>query len=705
MENKIVINCALPYANSTLHIGNIAGCYLGGDIFNRFCRLYGKDTIFISGSDEYGTPTTIRAEKENKTPKEIVDFYHEEQKKVFAALDIQFDYFGRTTSEMHTKFVQEVYSVIKKKGYIEEMAMISPYCPTCKKFLPDRYVIGICPRCGNPTARGDQCEECGRNNDPQDLIEPKCAISGDTPEFKETKHMFLLLDKFQNFLKDWIESQSSWRSNVKAFSLGFIDSGLKPRAITRDIEWGVAVPEKGYENKRFYVWFEALLGYISNAQEFSIQSGREKLWFDYYHSGKSYYFMGKDNIFFHTIMLPSILQAYGNGIELPTEIIGNEYLRFTGKKFSKSKGIGYNANEILQMVDKDSLRYYLSSILPETSDSDFTLQEMVGKVNGELADKYGNYANRVLAFCIKKNILPENKGEHDTNDSEALNTAASVFSEYSGLMEHLEFRKALSKWLELVSFSNTYFNTSQPWKLVVSDQEKCKTKLYISLKLLDYCTVMLSPFVPSGTSRIWSSYHREAMDKNAILNLTEKVDYDIRSSEIPFRKLELPEEPKNNLNLTVGKITEAGLHPNADGLLLLKVSLGYKGIKLVAGLRKYYDPSTLVGRKIIVVENLKWAKIRGEESQGMLLAAQDSKGAHIITTDEPEGTPVKIGDHEYNGEQKIEIDDLKAYDLRVDIKDGKSEITGIIGRDRLTLSVNGKSLLIDGGAQDKSTVR
>ena len=244
MENKIVINCALPYANSTLHIGNIAGCYLGGDIFNRFCRLFGKDTIFISGSDEYGTPTTIRAEKENKTPKEIVDFYHDEQKKVFASLDIQFDYFGRTTSEKHSQFVQAVYLAIKKKGYIEEMAMISPYCPTCKKFLPDRYVIGTCPRCGNPTARGDQCEECGRNNDPQDLIEPKCAISGDTPEFKETKHMFLLLDKFQDFLKSWIESQSSWRPNVKSFSLGFIESGLKPRAITRDIEWGVPVPEK-----------------------------------------------------------------------------------------------------------------------------------------------------------------------------------------------------------------------------------------------------------------------------------------------------------------------------------------------------------------------------------------------------------------------------------------------------------------------------
>ncbi len=705
MENKIVINCALPYANSTLHIGNIAGCYLGGDIFNRFCRLFGKDTIFISGSDEYGTPTTIRAEKENKSPREIVDFYHEEQKKVFASLDIQFDYFGRTTSEMHTKFVQEVYSVIKKKGYIEERAMISPYCPTCKKFLPDRYVIGICPRCGNPTARGDQCEECGRNNDPQDLIEPKCAISGDTPEFLETKHMFLLLDKFQNFLKDWIESQSSWRSNVKAFSLGFIEGGLKPRAITRDIEWGVPVPEKGYENKRFYVWFEALLGYISNAQEFSIQRGNENLWFDYYNKGKTYYFMGKDNIFFHSIMLPSILHAYGKGIELPAEIIGNEYLRFTGKKFSKSKGIGYNANEILQIVDKDSLRYYLSSILPETSDSDFTLQEMVGKVNGELADKYGNYVNRVLAFCLKKNIIPENNGDLDESDSEAINIAGRVFSEYSDLMNRLEFRKALSKWLELVSYSNTYFNTSQPWKLIVSDQDKCKRKLYISLKLLDYCTVMLYPFVPAGTSRIWLSYHSGNLDKSVIDGLTEKADYNIRNSEIPFRKLELPDEPKNNLNLTVGKITEAGFHPNADGLLLLKVSLGYKDIKLVAGLRKYYEPSTLVGRKIIVVENLKWARIRGEESQGMLLAAQDSNGAHIITTDEPEGSLVKIGDHAYNGEQKIEIDDLKTYDLRVDIKEGKSDITGIIGRDRLILTVNGKSLLIDGGAQDKSTVR
>ena len=705
MENKIIINCALPYANSTPHIGNIAGCYIEGDIYNRFTKLSGKNSVFISGSDEYGTPTTIRAEKENKTPKEIVDYYHTEQKRVFSSIDIEFDYFGRTTSENHTKFVQEVYRDLKNKGYIEEKLMISPFCPTCKKFLPDRYVTGTCPRCGNPTARGDQCEECGRNNDPQDLLEPKCSISGDTPEFLETRHMFLLLGKFQDFLKEWIESQNSWRPNVRSFSLSFIESGLKERAITRDIEWGVPVPEPGYEGKRFYVWFEALLGYISNAQEYSSQVGNPELWQDFYKNGKSYYFMGKDNIFFHSIMLPAILKGYGHEIKLPTRINGNEYLRFAGKKFSKSKGIGYNVNEILQIVDKDSLRYYISSILPESSDSDFTLQEMVGKVNGELADKYGNYANRVLAFCLKKDIIPEEDGIIDEEDARVIKMSESNFEEYLKLMENLEFRKALSLWLELVSYSNSYFNRSQPWKLIATDRSACSRKLHISLRLLDYCTLMLHPFVPSGTSRIWESYHEGVIMGTFDELIAGNEKYTIKSSEIPFKKLEVQEEPKNGLNLKVGKILEAGYHPGADSLLLLKVSLGERNIKLVAGLRKYYDPDALVGRKIIVVENLKWAKIRGEESQGMLLAAQDSMGAHIITTNEVEGSSVKIGEYEYDGEQKIEIDDLKAYDLRVDIKDGHSEITGLIGRNRLSLNINNKGLLIDGGAQDKSTVR
>ncbi|EQD75501.1 methionyl-tRNA synthetase [mine drainage metagenome] len=514
-----------------------------------------------------------------------------------------------------------------------------------------------------------------------------------------------MLSKFETILKTWLESRTTWRSNVRAFSIGFIDSGLKDRAITRDIEWGVSVPEVGYENKRFYVWFEALLGYISNAQEFSISKGKNNLWLDYYSKGDSFYFMGKDNIFFHSIMLPAILEGYGHRLKLPTRVIGNEYLRFAGKKFSKSKGIGYNVNEILQLVDKDSLRYYISSILPESSDSDFSLHEMIGKVNGELADKYGNYANRILSFCIKKEISPEDDGIRDEEDTNAMNRVEESFKLYRENMDSLEFRKALSEWLNMVSYSNAYFNKSEPWKLIGTDRKACSRKLYLSLRLLDYCTLMLNPFVPSGTARIWTLYQNTHLKGTVDELIREDKKYQVTNAEIPFKKLETHEEPKNGLNLIVGKVMEVSNHPNADSLLLLKVSLGNKEVRLVAGLKKYYDPEKLLNRKIIVVENLKWAKIRGEESQGMLLAAQDSSGAHILTTDQEVGTKVVIGNYEYSGDQKVELEELRVYDLRVDVRDQTIEVTGIIGRDRQKLKVNGLPLTVDGEVQDRSHVR
>jgi len=703
LSGKIVINCALPYANSSIHIGHLAGAYLPGDIFHRFIKMSGRDSIFICGTDEYGTPIALKAEKEKKTPEEIVNKYYAEFVETFSNVDIKFDYFGRTTSKTHETFVQDFFEDLEKKGYLERRMMESAYCPREKRFLPDRYVNGKCPRCGYEYARGDQCDECGRTNDPRDLINPTCAICGGPAEFRETAHIFFKISEFSDFLKEWLQSKKEWRSNVTSFPLNIIESGLRDRAITRDMEWGVKLKENEMEGKRIYVWFEALLGYLSNAMEYSELSGNSELWKEYYDDGETYYFLGKDNIFFHTIFLPAMHKASGK-YPLPYRVTGNEYLRFKGQKFSKSRGIGYTVNDVLQMVDKDSLRYYISSILPETSDSDFSLEEMKEKVNSELSGKYGNLVNRVVTFAKNKNVLPI-KGESDHSDIELIVQMDKFRENYSELMGRIEFRKALNLWLENVKVVNTYFNDSKPWDLIKTDRKMTESKLWHTLKAVEYLTLAIYPFVPSGADRAWLSIHGTSIENASMSHLAETCEFKPSESAIIFKKLEIEEEPENQMNLIVGRIVFAEFHPNADSLLHLKVSLGDHEIDLVAGIRNYYTLEELKNKKIIVVENLKHAKIRGIESQGMLLAAQDSKGAHLLTTDENEGTKVTVGDIQCNTEKKIDLDILKTYEMRVDEINGKMVPTAMMGRNRLHLMANGKDVNIDGNVEQKSIIR
>jgi methionyl-tRNA synthetase len=703
MKDKIVINCALPYANGPLHIGHIAGAYLSGDIFSRFNRLIGRDVLFICGSDEYGTPIALKAEKEGKSPQEIVDKYHEEEINTFKSLDINFDYFGRTTSEVHQSFVTSFFESLEDKGYLYRKNMVSAYCPKESKFLPDRYVIGTCPKCNYEYARGDQCEECGKTNDPQELVDPKCAICGSAAEFRNTMHIFFKTSELSKFLYEWLKTKKEWRSNVTSFPLNIIESGLNDRPITRDMDWGVKLNEEGMKNKRIYVWFDALLGYLSMAKEFSIKNGNEKLWLDYYASEETYYFMGKDNIFFHTIFLPAIHKASGE-YPLPFRVTANEYLRFKGQKFSKSRGIGFTVDDILNIIDKDSLRYYISSILPETSDSDFLLEELKEKVNSELNGKYGNLVNRIVTFSKGKSVGPL-KEEPDHDDIELMTQMEMFREDYTILMKNLEFRKALGLWLENVKVVNTYFNNAKPWDLIKTDSKMAGSKLWYSLKAVEYLTLCLYPFVPSGSSRAWESIHGYQMESPNMSHLAETCTFKLSESAIIFKKIEIEEEPENQLNLVVGKITFAESHPNADSLLHLKVDLGDHEIELVAGIRKYYQLDSLINKKIIVVENLKHAKIRGIESQGMLLAAQDSKGAHLLTTNEPEGSKVTIGDIPCSYEERIDLDILKNYELRVDSDSKNIYPSAVIGRSRYPLNINGKNILIDGEVEAKSQIR
>ncbi len=541
MVEKIMVNCALPYTNGPLHLGHIAGAYLGADIFVRFNRLNNKDVLFISGSDEYGTPITITAEKNNTTPQEIADKYHKEHEETFKSIDIVFDKFTRTTDPEHVKDVSEFFLNLYGKGYIEKRYMVSPYCKKSGKFMPDRYIEGICPHCGYESARGDQCDNCGRTLDPIELINPICKSTGETPEFRETEHFFLMLNKIQDDLMKYLDTKDFWKSNVLKYTKNFVNEGLKPRAITRDLSWGVPIPLDGYENKKIYVWFEALIGYITGARTYSKDINNEDYWKDFWFNSdlKSYYFIGKDNIPFHTIIWPSMLLIH-DYYNIPYNVPANEYLRFEGEQFSKSRGIGYTVNEILKIVDKSSLRYYMSSILPETGDSDFSLREFQDKVNSELVDKYGNYIYRMESFIAKNDINIKIPEEFDADDQHVLDELNEKFQAYRDEISNVHIKRGLQIWLELTMLANNYFNRSEPWKLIKTNRKRCNNKIFVSLKIAQYLTLMLYPYVPSGANDVWKTMFSEEIsgDFDDLLSMN---NFSINKGEPPFHKLDLKE--------------------------------------------------------------------------------------------------------------------------------------------------------------------
>ncbi len=690
---KILVNAALPYANGPIHLGHVAGAYLSADIFVRFQRMNGHEVMFVCGSDEHGTPTTISADRQKVSPREIADRFHKEHSESFRNLDIEFDIFSRTTYPEHAETVKEFFLDFYNKGFLQEKTMVSPFCPSDNRFMPDRYIEGTCPHCGFEDARGDQCDNCGRILDPQDLISPKCALDGTPPEFRETKHMFFRLDQFQESLLKWLDTKTYWKHNVLSFTKNFITGGLKERPITRDIEWGVPVPLPGYEHKRIYVWFEALLGYISGARILSQRLGRKDYWKDFYFDPevKMYHFMGKDNIIFHTIIWPAMLLAREK-YNLPYMVVANEFLTFSGKQFSKSRGIGYSVDDILSIASRDYVRYYLASIMPESSDADFDIEEFQSRVNAELIDKFGNYIHRLGSF-INNNRLSVSSSEVilDGRDREAMEYSSERIRNYQDLMEKIEIKKAMAEWLELVKYANSYFNESEPWKLIKSDQGKCASKLYVSLVLAQYATALAYPLMPSAAEKIMNIIgSSKFLDGGFTKDLFKREGSEFKpvKSDPPFQKLDIIKENPNFVDLRVGRIVEARPHPNADKLYVLKVNLGEEDIQLVAGLRKHYTLDELKDLLIVVVHNLKWVKLRGEESQGMLLAADDGVTvATLLPLDAGvrPGDPVSIGDYGYNDKGKIEIDQLKTLDIQMQQIDGNVIATANIDGKRTEL--------------------
>mgnify|MGYP001212314025 FL=1 len=515
MSERILVAVAWPYANYLLHVGQVAGAYLPADIFARYQRLIGNEVLMISGSDCHGTPITVTADRENVSPKDIVDRYHPKILEAWEKLGISFDLFTSTLTENHYETTQNVFTKLLSEGYLYTDKQEQLYDPESDRFLPDRYVEGICPLCNYKEARGDQCDSCGSQLDAVDLIQPRSIISGANPEIRESEHFFLRLSSFEGKLREWIENQNHWRRNVKNFTLGVLDEGLKDRAITRDISWGVPVPIDGYESKRIYVWFDAVIGYLSAAKEWAASNKSPESWKAFWEdeNTRAYYFIGKDNIVFHTIIWPAMLLGYGN-LNLPYNVPANQYVNFSkGQKQSKSKGTGNWILDLLDTYDPDVIRFYLTSILPETSDSEFQEEELIRSNNEMLIATWGNLVNRVFAM-IHKNFSGEMPScdNSSTESISLLSEIDSAFETIGNAYAACEFRTALRESLRIAQLTNRYLDTRAPWKSIKEDREHTAETLNISIQAISGIAKLLHPILPYSTTELFENLGFDSAD-------------------------------------------------------------------------------------------------------------------------------------------------------------------------------------------------
>lgn len=503
MAETIFIGVAWPYANGSLHLGHIAGAYLPADIFARYHRLKGNKVLMVSGSDQHGTPITLRAEQEKKSPKEIVARYHKEFLDCWQRLGISWDLFTTTSTPNHTQTTHDIFLKLLDEGYIYKDAMPQAYCPQCQRFLPDRYVEGTCPYCQFPQARGDQCDECGRTMNPSDLLDLRCRLCSATPRFEVSEHFFLRLSAFEDRLKSWIKEQTHWRHNVLNFTLGFLEGGLKDRAITRDIDWGVTVPQPGFENKRIYVWFEAVIGYLSASKEWAKSHGDAADWQPFWgDEAKSFYFIGKDNIPFHTIIWPAMLMGYG-GLSLPYDVPANEFLTIEGKRLSTSRNWAVWLPDYLKKYDPDPLRYLLSINMPETGDTDFSWREFLRRNNDELVATYGNLVHRVLTFSYRNfNGAVPTPGELDGQSQGLLAKAQATLDDVGKLLYQCHFKEGIKAAMLLAQEANRYLDDKAPWKAIKQDSQASATAIYIALSVLSALKIVLYPFLPFSSERL-----------------------------------------------------------------------------------------------------------------------------------------------------------------------------------------------------------
>ena len=678
MKEKIYIGVAWPYANGSLHLGHIAGCYLPADIFARFCRMNGKDVLMVSGSDEHGTPITISADNEKVSPQKIVDRFNKEHTENMKQMGISFDLFTRTTTENHSRTVQEIFLKLYEKDYIYKKEVESFYCPDCDRFLPDRYVEGCCPHCGNNHARGDQCDECGKLLECRELDEVQCKICGGKPELRTTEHLYFALSKFESKIGEWIKDKKHWKSSVLKFTQNWLSNGLNDRAITRDMKWGVEVPLKGFDNKRIYVWFDAVIGYLSASKEWSFKQGKDDKWKEWWYDKKTkhYYFLAKDNIPFHSLIWPSILMGYDDELNLPYDIPANEYLRLKGEQFSKSRGIAVWVPDIIKNFDVDAVRYYLSINMPENKDSNWLWDDFVAKNNDELLGTYGNFVHRVITFT-HKNFEEIPKVDESDIDKEVIEKIKNTTEETKNELNKCNFKIGLRSAMNLAQFGNIYFDKKQPWALIKQDEKECKAVLHNCIKIVKALSILTAPYLPFSSETIWEmigeegSVHESAW-KDAMNDI--KVGYRLTRPKPLFKKLLLDdimteEDPFSKADLRVAKVLEVKDHPQADKLYMINLDLGGLGKRvIVAGMKPYYSKEEITQKNIVIVTNLKPAKIRGVTSNGMLLAAEDDEGVVSLLDpgDAKPGSELTIEGIQKNPSDVLEFEDFKKIKLTVD---------------------------------------
>ncbi len=505
MPERILIGVAWPYANGPLHMGHVAGCYLAADVFARYHRMKGNDVLMVSGSDAHGTPITIRADQEGVEPQEVLERYHAQFLDTWERLGISFDLFTSTHTANHQEVVQDFFLRLQEQGYIYPDTMLLAHCSGCDRFLPDRYVEGTCPHCSNQRARGDQCDACGHTLDPIELVEPYCSICGNAPEFRDSEHFFLKLSAFQEPLLEWINQQHHWRPNVANGTRSFLQGGLKDRAITRDLTWGVPVPLEGYDAKRIYVWFEAVIGYLSAAVEWASRNRHADDWQNYWkdNNTRTYYFIGKDNIPFHSIIWPAMLMGYG-GLNLPYDVPANEFLSLESRKFSTSQNWAVWVPDYLDRYDPDPLRYLLSINMPETGDTDFSWSEFVRRNNDELVATYGNLVNRVLRFTYRNfdGQVPVEASAPEDMEHGLLQTARETMTAVDDSLAHTRFRAGISQAFGLAQECNRYLDARAPWQAIKEDRAHAARSLGTTIQVLNCLKVMLAPYLPFTSQKL-----------------------------------------------------------------------------------------------------------------------------------------------------------------------------------------------------------
>ena len=673
---RYTITAALPYTNGPIHIGHLAGVYVPSDIYARYLRMQGKDVAFMCGSDEHGVAISMKAKKEGITPQQVIDKYDGIIRQSFIDFGISFDNYSRTSAKIHHDTAQEFFKKLYDNGDFIEEVTEQLYDAKADQFLADRFVTGTCPKCDNPEAYGDQCEKCGSTLNATDLINPKSTITGETPIMKATKHWFLPLNRYDAFLREWILEghKNDWKPNVYGQVKSWVDGGLEPRAVTRDLDWGIDVPVEGAEGKKLYVWFDAPIGYISATKEWAAREGKE--WEPYWKDKetKLVHFIGKDNIVFHCVIFPAMLKAEGSYI-LPDNVPANEFLNLEGNKLSTSKNWAVWLHEYLQdFPDKqDALRYALTANAPESKDNDFTWKDFQARNNNELASILGNFVNRVIVLTNKyyDGIVPT-PNEFTELDEQTLNELKAYPEVIASSIERYRFREALGEMMNVARLGNKYLTETEPWITIKENPERVKTQMYVALQITTALSILCEPFLPFTASKLKTMLNKNEndikwSDVSSNSNLLES-NHKIGQAEILFSKIEdeeiqkqidkLEATKKNNemdnataepqketatfddftkLDLRVGTILEAEKMPKANKLLVLKVDTGIDVRTIVSGIAEHFSPEEVIGKRVTVLVNLAPRALRGVESAGMILMTNLPDGKLVFVNPDTEG--------------------------------------------------------------------